>query len=333
MIHELYDVVNKEFVLGKTTPEQIFMHYGLNPGKTKNFKSPFRKDPTPSCAFHYSSNKGLCVKDFGGDGFYGDCFAFVAKLNNISYNKAVEKVAQDLCLADLPTIETTPTVFSFVNVPDKLYTEFTVIVKPFNKAEYTYWYSFGVTVNELKRFKVFSVKELWINKRRVYNYNSEEDPAFAYLFEPGKWKVYFPLRTKESGKTRFYSNYTGMQGIKLLPESGNYLCLTKSYKDVMLLDRFGIPSIAAPSESAIIDPVIIADLKSRFSFICSLYDFDYSGICGANKLKKTHKIPAYFFTNGRFGTKDFKAKDLTDYYKVAGLEKFSLIINTFKQCI
>jgi hypothetical protein len=332
-MYELYDTVTKESVLSRTSPEQIFIHYGFNPATNRNFKSPFRNDPSPSCAFHNSSANGLCVKDFGGDGFYGDCFAFVGKLHNISYNQAIEKIAQDLGIAVLPERQEIPRVFTFAQESEKIYKEFTVVAKPFTNDEYAYWASYGITVNELKKFKVFSVKELWINNKRVYSYRSKDDPAFAYMFEEGKFKVYFPLRAKSSGLPRFYSNYRELQGLKLLPESGRFLCLTKSYKDVMLFSRFGVPAVAAASESSIIDSVTMADLKSRFPFIASLYDFDYSGIVGANRLKKEHKIPAYFLTNGRFGSTDFKAKDLTDYYKTVGYDRISLIINTFKQCI
>jgi hypothetical protein len=97
-------------------------------------------------------------------------------------------------------------------------------------------------------------------------------------------------------------------------------------KDVMVLDLFGVPAISMQSESTTPYPEIIDELRSRFDRIISLYDFDYAGVVNALKLKRLYGISPCFLTNGRFGTRDYGAKDISDYIREVGLERTGLLL-------
>ena len=51
-----------------------------------------------------------------------------------------------------------------------------------------------------------------------------------------------------------------------------------------------------------------------------LLDFDITGVRMANYLRKKYPVIVLFLTNGRYGTKDYGAKDFSDYVKKYGVE-------------
>ena len=57
-----------------------------------------------------------------------------------------------------------------------------------------------------------------------------------------------------------------------------------------------------------------------------LLDFDLTGIRMANKIRKEYPVVVLFLTNGRFGTKDYGAKDISDYIKIHGRYKAHQLI-------
>ena len=76
----------------------------------------------------------------------------------------------------------------------------------------------------------------------------------------------------------------------MLPKSGgDYVVITKSLKDVMVLYEFNIPAIAPNSETLFISDKQLEKLKSKFKNIIVFYDNDCAGISGMNKIKKNHK--------------------------------------------
>lgn len=74
----------------------------------------------------------------------------------------------------------------------------------------------------------------------------------------------------------------------MLPKSGEYVVVTKSLKDVMVLYEFGIPAIAPISENCYLTDTQHHKLVSRFKKVIIFYDFDYAGITNSNKFRKQH---------------------------------------------
>lgn len=112
----------------------------------------------------------------------------------------------------------------------------------------------------------------------------------------------------------------------MLPKNDDYLVITKSMKDVMLLHEFDIPSIAPVSETVFLTDSHYKKLKDRFGKLILLYDNDYTGIKFMNKIRKKYDVmPLWLPFNG--------PKDISDYYKAYGKEKTQLLIDEAKRCI
>ena len=73
-------------------------------------------------------------------------------------------------------------------------------------------------------------------------------------------KIYQPY-----SKFKWLSNtsVSDLQGLSQLPKSGDTLVITKSLKDVMCLDIWGIPAVAPSSESCVIPSDIVKQLYSH----------------------------------------------------------------------
>ncbi|HAH22540.1 MAG TPA: hypothetical protein DCL77_02030 [Prolixibacteraceae bacterium] len=322
-MYSLQEEVTKKYVLDYLSQEEIFEFYiGKKVVIGQKYISPLRRDKHPTCGFKYSRTGTLFMKDFSGH-FWGNCFDFVMQLYNLSFGEALEKIASDfqlLCLGS--SREQRSRVMDEVMYRQKTKTKIEIKIRALSPSDYQYWGNFGIGSRTLELFKVMACECVFVNGRKIFDYEYHREAVYAYRLERGEYKIYFPERQTE----RFLCNTTLIQGYSQLPDTGNLLVITKSMKDVMLLREFKIYSISCNSESTPIPEDIIQSLKQRFSMVVSLYDFDYTGICGANFMKKHYGIPYVFFTNGRFGTTNYYQKDLTDFYKMFGrLELHDLI--------
>lgn len=81
-----------------------------------------------------------------------------------------------------------------------------------------------------------------------------------------------------------------IQGIHMLPKTGEYLVLTKSMKDVMVLYELGIPAIAPCSETTFISDSQYRKLKDRFDNLILFYDNDQTGISYMQKIRKKYDV-------------------------------------------
>ena len=222
--------ITKELLLSKYSQETFFEHYLGVPVKKGLFVSPavIRADKKPTCAFYKNTRGILKYKDFAGPTF--DFVGCVMYIFNCSYGKALRIIANDFGFIkasnleiNLPKIEYTGTEFSE--------TEKAIIQveqKEFTKKELLWWESFGVSLNTLNKFKVFSIKSVFLNG--VY-FTSSSDRTPIYGYFGGKdthgnelWRLYMPTKRKY----RFLSNWSStlIQGAKQIPKSGEILVIT-----------------------------------------------------------------------------------------------------------
>ena len=98
-------------------------------------------------------------------------------------------------------------------------------------------------------------------------------------------------------KYRFISNWTSttLQGVRVLPKSGDHLIITKSMKDVMCLHEFGFNALAPNSENIIITKAQYNRLDVRFTNKFCLFDNDLAGVKGAKKYKREFGIKCIFY--------------------------------------
>ena len=126
-----------------------------------------------------------------------------------------------------------------------------------------------------------------------------------------QWKIYIPLRTKFRWINNADKETT--QGYAQLPETGKYLVITKSLKDVALLYTFGMPAVAPSSETSFIKKELLEELKNRFQTIIVFFDNDRTGKAYMAKLR--HKYPEFKYL---IIPRQLKAKDISDFYKLYG---------------
>ena len=108
-----------------------------------------------------------------------------------------------------------------------------------------------------------------------------------------------------------------IQGAHLLPkEGGDYLVITKSLKDVMVLYECGITAIAPCSENIFLTETQYLRVKKKFKRIYLFFDNDLAGITAANKIKKKFSDLKVLFLPRHGGD-----KDISDFYKAHGKKK------------
>lgn len=322
-MYKLYNPVISNDVIKNFNQIEIYKaHFGeIKLGVS--IRSPIREDKHPSCCLYLNEGNKLYLKDFATGTFlnifellmfkYKITFSEVLRmLTNSTFSSQFHKPLHGQIKKEKADIQIIPTVFTYKQL--------------------AYWNSYGITSHILAKYNVCPIKALWINGYRLYTY-TEFNPAYAYIFSKEDYKIYFPQMKLSSSSSnglkplKFLSNTNKIQGLKQLPKTGNLLIITKSYKDVMVFDSFGIPAIAPQAESNILKPELISLLKTRFKKIIVLYDFDYAGIKGANKIHKDFGLERVFLTNGKYKTKDYKAKDPSDYRRYYGEKASWTLLN------
>lgn len=307
--------ITKEYLLSKHS-EEVYMTYYLDiPVKKGLFKSPLRKDKSPTCSFYRNKAGELIFKDFNGS-FYGNFVAVVMYKYGLSYYQALNQIAIDFGFISGKSakVKKIPTVEKFI---DNGTSDIRVEIKEYSKKELDWWKSFGITPEILNKYKVFSCKNIFLNGN-LFITSSKDSMMFGY-YEGKKdgleyWRIYFPKRTTY----RFLSNTPSklVQGYTQLPKKGKLLVITKSMKDCMVLYSMGIAAIAPNSETLFISDKMLSDLKEKFKHIVVFYDNDLPGISNMNKIKKEHPELNYFWIPRKYG-----AKDISDFYKMFGKDK------------
>ncbi len=323
--------------------------------------SPIRQDDNPSAGFKYNNRGRLKMRDFGGY-FWGDCFDAVAHVHNLNVNNKVDfyKILYDISVR-------------FGLIKDSRYKSHSIAIsknrikilrenvkhnieikiRKWSIKDISYWKTIfkneRYTEQYLNYFRIYPITHYWIDRYSQpapkYYYKSN-DPCYAYYFgkdENGidNIKLYFPLRTKKTRLPRFITNYSGIGGLNFLPETMDFLLITKSYKDVVSLYSFITPFnpnvgiITLSSEStpmsrfdydALSNKVTKYFKSSEYKAVFTLLDFDIVGVRMSNKMRRDfNTIP--FFLTGVLGNVTYDGKDFTDVLNEKGKDFATNIIN------
>jgi hypothetical protein len=320
--------LSQEVLLKYNSEETYMEHYLGIPVKKGLFKSPLRRDNTPTCSFYRDSCGRLIFKDFRGD-FYGNFIEVVKYKYGVSYPKALAIIANDFGIKQNPELKVNKSCIKEYSNNKLEKSEESIIkvkIKDFTEEELDWWRSYGITLNTLKKFFVFSCEIVFLNDQI---YSSSTSFNFGYFY-PSKdnnkqyWRIYYP----QNRKYRFISNWnkTMIQGIHMMPKSGEFLVITKSMKDVMLCYELGIPAIAPNSENLFITDSQWDNIVIKFKHIFLLYDTDLAGVANSKRIKKKFpKIQVLLIP------RKYKAKDITDLYKKLGTEKMLNLVEEAKK--
>lgn len=317
-----YIPLNATNILNIVPEEEIYKRYlGFDFETGKCYNSILRKDSTPSLNFYYNAHGALCYKDFGHS--QGNVFEFVKNLFRCSYFEALQRINYDfnLNLGNSQEMVVERPKFNTVKLNREIKnTLIQVKIQRYTEQDLKYWESNGITISTLRLYKVFSVSEVYLNKKLRFVY-TEDNPIYAFLFNNNKIKIYRPFSTL---KWLNNADASVLQGIEQLPETGDLLIITKSLKDVMLFKELGYSAIAPQGESMAFDFKVIEELKTRFTKIIVVYDNDDPGVRYSIKLTSTLNLGYWNIPS------KYKEKDPTDFYRAYGKEATINLLNTIK---
>ena len=323
-------VITRDLIESKVSQETLMYTYYGQPVKKGLFRSKVRNDSKPTVAYYKNRMGRIIIKDFGSN-YCGDWVYVVMNKYGCGYYKALNIVASDIGL--IPRQNNIPQEIKYSNtkLEDTTDAIIQVEIKDFEQYELDWWAKFGIDLRTLNKFKVFSCKNVFLNNN-LFHLFKDKQLVFGYYGgireDIERWRIYFPGNIKY----KFISNWKSfrLQGAHALPKNGGeYLVVTKSLKDVMTLyscDK--IPAIAPISENCFLTEAQYAKLKSKFNKIILFYDNDLAGIENMNKIRK--KFPDVHVL---FIPRHYKAKDISDFYKMYGRTKTLELIEKAKNYV
>ena len=330
MIFQFQQKITKDLILSKFSEEQIMEYYLNIPVKKGLFRSPLRKDRQPTCSFYRNNSGTLIFKDFA-TGQHLNVFDVVQNICKCNYFEALRIIANDLNIVNDKTLHKNHGKINLnpIRVKDKEVSKIQIEVQDFTDSELKWWGKYGITLDILKKFNVYSCKHVFLNSN-LFATSQQHCPIFGYYggkIQDNKekielWRCYFPKRKNY----RFVTNWPSkkIQGFNQLPKKGKLLVITKSMKDCMCLYSCGISACAPNSENLFISDKVLEDLKQRFKYIVVLYDNDKPGQYNMAKIRKAH--PELIYT---FIPKEYGSKDISDFYKDHGRKETINLIKNF----
>lgn len=253
--------LTKQTVLDKISQVTIFATYLGLPAETIQYCidsgelicNPLRIDNHPTAGFKYNSKGKLKFKDFGNDGFWGDCFDVVAYIMSSIYHKSYNVSNKEDFIKILRHITFTFKDIFYgqekdINLVNEINTAIVnirhskpiieLVVRAWNENDKKYWEQFGVPLQFLNLNFIYPVEQYYINRKinpePKYYYRSN-DPCYGYCLGQDRngiynIKLYFPNRKKSI--TRFITNCNHLEGIYNLDRNDyDYIVITKSTKD------------------------------------------------------------------------------------------------------
>jgi hypothetical protein len=338
-------------ILSKVSEIMLWRYYlGSDFKLGATVHAPYRDDKDASFSLFYSHryNK-IIAKDFGGHGFVGDVFHYVRMVYRLDFYTALVKVNLDFNLGlpynsdkcrNLSSQRVTITgkemrdIAKFEGSFKANNTVLQIVARMWEQADLDYWGSFGISKETLKKYDVYPINRLFLNKELVYTY-APDNPGYAYFFpKSGHFKCYFPLtRDKRRKFLGNIDNFKDIQGYYQCEVKGErpdkLLILTKSMKDCMTIRECGYDAMAIHGETQRFHIDFIRHIKKYYPTIISLYDRDASGMQGAKFLWKEYKIKPYFIEK-YYGVKDIS--DMCQTYDIELVKQFlTNITNSKKQ--
>jgi len=323
-MYNINPVITKEYIMDHLDQVQILEYYLGIRVQEKKVRSPLRRDNNPSCSFRANGNGVIYFKDWA-QGFTGDWIKIIQYKYGLTYQQALERCAEDFGLINTNTsVKIIKREYNPIKIEPKE-SNIEIKIRKWDVYDREYWSQYGINRKTLNLYNVYPCEIVFYNKKIIYT-RRKKDLAYAYRFGTGKYKIYMPQRNA----FKWLSNFTSWQGLEQL-STGSLLIITKSMKDVMCLKQFGISACSPASEVVEPEPEVMEDLSTRYEHILSLMDFDYTGVRMSNLLFKKYGIQPLFLTDGKFGSKNYGAKDISDYYQINGYDKTLLLINNVKK--
>jgi len=334
----------KNFILSNYEQEDIFSKYLNIPvddiidcinNKNHKINNPLRYDSHPSLGFKIGIDNKLRMYDFADYYYRGDIFDLVGIL--LRKQPLIPKDFVRICNHIIQVMSNPSNIITTTKVKTKQrkkkILDFYFEARPWNKSDIEYWNNRVLHYSLLK--DVIPVQTLYLSAHYPSYTYTPDDPCYCYYLDKvgdhNILKFYFINRkTSITRLPRFITNNTlHIEAMRELT-GGDALVIIKSRKDALLLNQLlihfpmgkvKITVISLNGESEILTQKYIETLYSIYKLIVINLDFDRTGIASSLKYRDLYNIPLLFLTNGKFGTKDYGAKDISDFYCKFGILK------------
>lgn len=315
------ELITLDLLFSKLTRYDIYRHYISTPFKIGvSFNSIFRRDPTPSMTVYEGKDGKLHHIDYGASEYKGGPVDLVMQLYQLTLRQAIEKIARDFQLIDgTDSYKKITEAYKQPVINRKVQCKLQVTTKAWTEKDKEYWKEYGITLKDLKDNSIYSIGELYVNRKRYPIKPGEL--AFVYHYPQGM-KCYFPEREKGSKWLSSISTSVieGMENLNGHPE----VIITKATKDRILLSKLfpqlEFLSVQNESGSGLTDEVL-EKLKGKEIYIN--FDNDPPG-------KRASTIQTQRIGCKHINVPDIYApqcKDFSDLYKYHGPEP---IISQFR---
>jgi 5S rRNA maturation endonuclease (ribonuclease M5) len=310
--------MKKSELLKHVSDYEIFNKYigkEISLGEMISSPLPNRKDNNPSFNIFRHYKGELIFKDYAYG--TGDCIKFVSLMHDLKRRD----LAIDMIINDFDINVDRKPYRPIIEERKKTLIDFRE--QPFTLQEALYWYSYGIDNQTLKKFDVHSVEKFRVNNSKWFY---SKGMCFSYVFENGT-KIYKPY---DNEGYKWITNCNGgFQGWNQLPIAGNIVVITKSLKDVMVLDKHNISAIAPHGESMKISDEDIDMLKRRFRKIYVLYDIDEAGYKASEYICNKYNLKRIFINNNYCIYKNKNEnKDISDYRQKYGEKRTEELLRT-----
>lgn len=305
----------------KVSEYDIFYHYFGFFEFNKCYPSVFRKDLHPSTGFYVTKDNVLVYNDLT-TGEKLAAVQFVARLYNISYHQAVEKIAKDFGI--LEGVDNTPLakVGKYKRRPkeEKVYS---VTKGIWRERELDYWKDYYITKDELIDNFIYPCRELLVNHVRIEN--PKDYLRFIYFINHIDKQTYFKVYSPHDPVYKWSGPVPrdALFGLQELPFKSDTLIITKGQKDRLIWKKYFTDVIAPQTEAPnSIGEDICRMLTDNYENIYVNFDADEPGKKGSQWYTDTYgwkwiNVPNVYYE--KEGIKDFadlvKAKGLIIFEK------------------
>lgn len=325
--------LTKQNVLKYLDEHLIFEYYfGKKIDLNESYVNPLREDQNPGCKFFIGNKGKLLFIDFAKKTSVVDCFGFVSKKYDCSFYDALRIINRDfrLNLGSEKDIASSNLVYEYsqpkleyLEICKKNKKQLLCVKRSYKDYDLEYWQSYGISLETLIKYNTFAVETVFSDNKIIWR-NSKTNPIYAYYFpNEKKKKIYRPL---EKNRSYRFLGSEGLgkiyQGFDQLPETSDFLIITKSMKDVMVLSQMGYSAIAPNGEGYTIDKEFCDKLYSRFDNIILFYDNDTAGIEATEWLSEYLGLPYIYIPKDQFNT-----KDISDYVYNYGMSQGKELMN------
>lgn len=280
-------------------------------GQSVSIKSIFNSsDSKPSMVLYLNDKNVYKFKCFS-TGLFGDGVDIIQFLYKLKTRQEAHQKVYDFWKSGNHEIVTNTIVKTNYKISS-------IVVREWNQNDVSYWSKYKIGSKELNHHNIKPLESYkFIVTKGHYSSELNFGKEYCYGYYNNKneiYKIYNPTDIKK----KFIKIKNYIQGEDQLEYKSNWLLILASMKDLIVFKKLNFPieCIAPDSENTMISKQKIEYYKTKYKFICVLFDNDPAGENAASKYKK-YDIPSVDFNI---------EKDVAECVKHHGLKNSRLFL-------